>query len=72
MPTWGETPPNLEMSQQTMASPSPFWKPHALVCPRKQALCHAFQTFPALEQVFLADQYHVYVPWIHFSGQECI
>ena len=46
VPTWSESPPLLEVSSETMASPSPFWKPHALVCPRNQ--------------VFVADRYHVY------------
>lgn len=46
VPAWRDTPPVLELSKETMASPSPFWKPHALVCPRNQ--------------VFVADRYHVY------------
>eukprot|EP00438_Fugacium_kawagutii_P017351 Skav201531 [mRNA] locus=scaffold1616:41082:43331:+ [translate_table: standard] len=43
---WTHSPPQLELSQEFMASPSAFWKPHALVCPRNQ--------------VFVADRYHVY------------
>ncbi|CAK9044532.1 unnamed protein product [Durusdinium trenchii] len=46
VPTWGDTPPLLEVSEMTMATPSPFWRPHALVCPRNQ--------------VFITDRYHVY------------
>ena len=44
--SWRDPLPLLDVSGETMASPSPFWKPHALVCPRKQ--------------VFVADRYHVY------------
>ena len=28
---------NAQVSATDMASPSPFWSPHALVCPRNQA-----------------------------------
>jgi len=43
---WQDGPPLLEVSATDMASPSPFWSPHALVCPRNQ--------------VFIADRYRVY------------
>ncbi|CAE7212039.1 PRCP [Symbiodinium pilosum] len=43
---WDTGPPLLEVSSMKMASPSPFWSPHALVCPRNQ--------------VFIADRYRVY------------
>ena len=43
---WQNLPPSLEVEELPMASPSPFWKPHALVCPRSH--------------VFIADRYHVY------------
>ena len=44
--SWRDPLPLLDVTSETMASPSPFWKPRALVCPRKQ--------------VFVADRYHVY------------
>ena len=59
----------VQVSSMQMASPSPFWSPHALVCPRDQAEQNGSFMKPPAEsspwhdvpnQVFIADRYRVY------------